>query len=217
MKTPLAITTLAFALTTLPLVFAQAQAPRGGAAGAPQGGAAPAGAARGPAAAPMALTTTGWMDGAIIPNKFTQAVPMAVSPALTWTNAPMGTQSFVLHFHDPDVSIQRGTGDQVHWLVWNIPASERSLPEGVSQGAQANGMRQISQTGPYYRGPAAPASGPAHHYVFELYALDSTIDVPAVGAQGVTVADTRAAVLKAMETHVRGKAVIVGTYKRPAS
>src|SRR5678815_3752605 len=107
MKTQRALMTLAVVLTAV--AFALAQAPRGGGAGAPQGGAAPAGGARGPAAAPMALTTTGWMDGAIIPNKFTQAVPMPVSPALTWTNAPMGTQSFVLHFHDPDVSIQRGT------------------------------------------------------------------------------------------------------------
>ena len=130
MKTQRALMTVAVVLTVVALALAQ-QAPRGGGAGAPQGGAAPAGAARGPAAAPMALTTTGWMDGAVIPNKFTQAAPMAVSPALTWTNTPMGTQSFVLHFHDPDVSITRGTGDQVHWLVWNIPATTTSFPEGA--------------------------------------------------------------------------------------
>jgi hypothetical protein len=50
-----------------------------------------------------------------------------------------------------------------------------------------------------------------------LYALDSMIDVPALGAPGASVADTRAAVMKAMEGHVRGKAVIVGTYRRPAA
>src|SRR6185503_13319853 len=97
MNTQRALMTLAVFLTAVAFALAQ-QAPRGGGAGAPQGGAAPAGGARGPAAAPMALTTTGWMDGAIIPNKFTQAATMTVSPALTWTNTPMGTQSFVLHF-----------------------------------------------------------------------------------------------------------------------
>ena len=71
--------------------------------------------------------------------------------------------------------------------------------------------RQISATGPNYRGPAAPASGPPHHYVFELYALDTTIDVAAVGA---SPAETRAAVMAAMAGHVRGKGVLVGLFKR---
>ena len=74
-------------------------------------------------------------------------------------------------------------------------------------------MRQISGTGPYYRGPAAPATGPAHHYVFELYALDAPIGVPAVGASPPA---TRAAVMAAMATHIRGKGVLVGQYRRPA-
>ena len=82
----------------------------------------------------------------------------------------------------------------------------------MPQGPQLpDGTRQISATGPYYRGPAAPATGPAHHYVFELFALDATIDVPAVGA---SPAATRAAVIAAMAGHVRGKAVLVGTFKR---
>ena len=82
----------------------------------------------------------------------------------------------------------------------------------MPQGPQLpDGSRQISGTGPYYRGPAAPATGPAHHYVFELYALDTMIDVPAVGA---SPAETRAAVFAAMAGHVRGKAVTVGLFKR---
>ena len=74
-----------------------------------------------------------------------------------------------------------------------------------------DGSRQISATGPNYRGPAAPASGPPHHYVFELYALDTTVDVPAVAA---SPAETRAAVTAAMAGHVRGKGVLVGLFKR---
>jgi phosphatidylethanolamine-binding protein (PEBP) family uncharacterized protein len=75
-----------------------------------------------------------------------------------------------------------------------------------------DGTRQISASGPYYRGPGAPRSGPAHHYVFELYALDSTIDVPAVGQ---IPGQTRAAVLAAMAGKVRGKGVYAGTFRRP--
>jgi phosphatidylethanolamine-binding protein (PEBP) family uncharacterized protein len=71
-------------------------------------------------------------------------------------------------------------------------------------------MRQISVTGPYYRGPAAPATGPEHHYVFDLYALDTTIDVAAVGA---SPAATRTAVMAAIAGHVRGKATLVGRFK----
>ncbi len=66
-------------------------------------------------------------------------------------------------------------------------------------------------SGPYYRGPGAPAAGPAHHYAFELFALDTTIDVPPVGAPP---AQTREAVLRAMAGHVRGKAALVGRFKR---
>jgi Raf kinase inhibitor-like YbhB/YbcL family protein len=212
MKIRLAMTTLTIAMTTVTLAFSQAQ--RGGGAGAPQGGAAPAAGARGPAAAPMTLTTTGWMDGAVIPNKFTQAAPMAVSPALTWTNVPMGTQSFVLHFHDPDVSIQKGTGDQVHWLVWNIPGTTTSFAEGMPQGPTLpDGSKQISATGQVYRGPGAPATGPYHHYTFEIYALDIKLDTvePVVGNEQ----ETRTKVMAAMQGHVLGKAVMFGLFRRP--
>jgi phosphatidylethanolamine-binding protein (PEBP) family uncharacterized protein len=86
------------------------------------------------------------------------------------------------------------------------------LPEGVPQGPQmADGSRQISVTGPNYRGPGAPASGPAHHYAYELFALDTMINVPAVGA---SPADTRTAVQAAMVGHIRGHAVAIGLYKR---
>ena len=84
----------------------------------------------------------------------------------------------------------------------------------MPQGAQAaNGMRQISGTGPYYRGPAAPATGPAHHYVFELYALDAMVNVTPTGMSPPL---TRREVMAAMASHIRGKGVLVGLYKRPA-
>jgi Raf kinase inhibitor-like YbhB/YbcL family protein len=160
----------------------------------------------------MTLASAAWPDGGPIPAKHSQPGG-DVSPALTWTNAPDPTVSFVLLVHDLDAVTGSGVDDLLHWLVWNIPGSARALPEHVPQGAAlADGMRQISATGPDYRGPAASASGPPHHYVFELFALDTAIDVPAVGA---SPAQTRAAVLAAMAGHVRGKGVYTGTYKRP--
>ena len=100
-----------------------------GAAGRGQG----AGGARGPQAPPLVMTTTAFEDGGIIPAKFVGA--MGVSPALNWTQVPMGTQSFVLLMHDPDVALQRSTNDVTHWLVWNIPGTATGLPEGVPAGA----------------------------------------------------------------------------------
>jgi Raf kinase inhibitor-like YbhB/YbcL family protein len=159
----------------------------------------------------MTLMSPSWPDGGQIPAKHTQA-GAEVSPALTWRPVPEGTASFALIVHDLDAPIGNGSDDILHWMLWNIPSSATGLPEGVSRGAQLpDGTRQISATGTSYRGPGASAAGPAHHYVFELYALDTMIDVPAVGAQPPA---TRAAVVAAMAGHIRGKAVYTGLFKR---
>jgi Raf kinase inhibitor-like YbhB/YbcL family protein len=175
---------------------------------------APAGRAGGPAQPPrpgMTLTTSAFADGTVIPPKYTQAGEQ-VSPALSWTNVPAGTQSFVLNMRDPDVARNRGTEDQVHWVVWNIPGTATGLPEGVPAGATLpDGSQQISASGPSYRGPGAPAVGPVHHYTFELVALDTKLDV----SPGADAWETRTKVYQAMNGHVLGKAVYVGLFKRP--
>ena len=172
--------------------------------------------ARAPARAAMrvmTLSSSVFSDGGMMPARFAQT-GRDVSPALSWSGAPDSTRSFVLLVHDADAAIGDGTDDLLHWLVWNIPGTATSLPEGVPQGAQAlNGMRQISGSGPYYRGPAAPATGPAHHYVFELYALDAMVNV---APTGMSPPLTRRDVMAAMASHIRGKGVLVGLYKRPA-
>jgi len=143
--------------------------------------------------------------------KYTQAGEEA-SPALTWSNVPDGAASFVLIVHDVDAAIGNGSDDILQWMLWNIPGASTGLAEHVPAGSQLpDGTRQISATGPSYRGPGAPAAGPAHHYIFELFALDSSLDVPAVGASPPL---TRAAVVAAMTGHVRGKAVYSGLFKR---
>jgi Raf kinase inhibitor-like YbhB/YbcL family protein len=159
----------------------------------------------------MTLTPGDWKDGGAIPAKHAQP-GRDVSPALSWSAAPQGTASFALIVHDVDTPIGNGTDDLLHWMIWNVPGSATSLPEGIPRGAErGDGSRQISATGPNYRGPAAPSTGPMHHYVFELFALDTTLAVPAVGASPPL---TRAAVLAAMAGHVRGKAAVVGLYRR---
>jgi Raf kinase inhibitor-like YbhB/YbcL family protein len=164
-----------------------------------------------PGKGPMILSTTAFPDGGTIPIKYTQSGEQ-VSPALSWTNPPANTVSFVLHMHDLEVARNKTTDDQVHWLVWNIPGTATSLPEGVPKGEKLpDGSQQISASGPVYRGPGAPASGVPHHYTFELYALDTKLDVPAAA----DAFETRAAVMKAIQGHILGKAVYMGLFKRP--
>jgi Raf kinase inhibitor-like YbhB/YbcL family protein len=160
----------------------------------------------------MTLTSAAFEHGAAIPAKHTQAGD-EISPPLAWSNAPDSVRSYVLIVHDVESFTGGGLDDVLHWMVWNIPGSATSLSEGVPAGVPPDGSRQISATGPFYRGPGAPAAGVAHHYVFELYALDVVLDVPAVGQ---SPAQTRAAVMAAMAGHVRGKGVLVGTFKRVA-
>ena len=62
------------------------------------------------------------------------------------------------------------------------------------------------------RGPGAAAAGPAHHYVFEIFALDTKLDIAANASDPF---DTRAKVLNAMQGHIVGKAVYLGLFHRP--
>jgi Raf kinase inhibitor-like YbhB/YbcL family protein len=170
-----------------------------------------------PAAPPMTMTVAGFADGAQIPVKYSQAAPgvapgEGLSPAISWTNVPAGTQSFVLNMHDMDVARNKTSDDQAHWVVWNIPGTATGLPEGAPRGRQLpDGSFQISATGEMYRGPGAPATGPQHHYMFEVFALDAKLDVQ----PGTDAFDTRANVMKAMQGHILGKAVYGGLFKRP--
>ena len=194
------------------VLYAAPQAQGGGGqrgAGGGRGAAAPAGAQGG--AAPMRLMSNAFIDGGLIPPKYTQ-VEQQTSPQLAWANVPAGTQSFVLHMHDMEGARNKTTDDQLHWLVWNIPAMTTVLPEGVPKGDLKDGSHQTSASGDgVYRGPGAPANGPYHHYVFEIFALDTKIDIPANPSDPF---DTRAKVLAAIQGHVLGKAVYLGFFRR---
>jgi Raf kinase inhibitor-like YbhB/YbcL family protein len=188
-------------------VAAQGQPPAAG--GAPPGG-PPGGPPRPP---PLLMTTTAFEDGGVIPDKYTMAAGnAAVSPELKWSQVPAGTQSFVLLMHDPEPVLNKGSKmDITHWLIWNIPGTSTGLAEGVAAGELPDGSRQVSLRSNAYMGPGAPP-GPYHHYTFELYALDTKLDVPQGTPQ--EAAATRTAVVNAMDGHVLGKAVLVARFHR---
>jgi len=180
--------------------------------GPPAGGGQGRGAGRGPQTPPLLMSSTGWEDGGVIPDKFTQAGGAnAPNPALRWSQVPPGTQSFVLIMNDPEPAIpaKSSRGDVTHWLVWNIPGTSTGLPEGVMAGDLPDGTKQQSLRSNGYMGPGAPA-GPYHHYTFTLYAVDTKIDV----APAQNAFDTRTALLNAMDGHVLGKAVLVARFHR---
>src|SRR5215471_18945613 len=172
---------------------------QGGGAGQGAGRGGGGGGGRGGAGiVTLAVSSTSFPDGGEIPAKYTGQ--QGISPQLSWTGAPAGTMSYVLIMHDVDAAI--GGTDISHWVVWNIPASSTSIPEGGPVPAGAN---QYSLRGPQYMGPAPPPGHPYHHYIFQIYALNSTLDVPA-GA-------TRADVEKAMEGKIMARGSYVGRAK----
>lgn len=156
----------------------------------------------------MAVSSTAFESGGVLPNQFTMANgPTAGSPPLAWTGAPEGTVSFVLIMHDVDVVVGKGTGDNLHWLAFNIPATVTSLPAGVPKEAQLpDGTVQLAQPRGTGFGPPGAPPGPYHHYMFEVWALDSKL------ALGPTA--TRADVMKAMDGHVLDKGTLVGRFHR---
>jgi Raf kinase inhibitor-like YbhB/YbcL family protein len=161
-----------------------------------------------PPPAPLILTTSAYADGGVIPAKYgCDVAPPVVSPPLEWTNTPAGTVSFALIMHDLDGAPMKGALDFTHWTVFNIPGTAASLPEGVAPGAPvagdgAQGKNTRGVNG--YQPPCPPKGGPAHHYVIELYALDTKLDLPAGAA--------RADILKAIDGHVIGKSSYAGKF-----
>jgi len=135
------------------------------------------------------------------------------SPPLSWDDPPEQTQSFALTCIDPDAPI----GSFDHWMMGNIPADLRGLPEAVptdevitslpdvDADLQINqGVNDFGNVG--YGGPCPP-EGQTHRYVFRLYALDvSAIDLP----EEFTSADLH----QALEGHIVGFGKLVGTYRQ---
>jgi hypothetical protein len=173
---------------------------------APQGGGGRPGGAGGGRGGfnlpPLLMTSDAFPDGGIVPVKYAGRGGN-VQPGFKFSGAPEGTVSYAIIFHDIDVALKQTTGDVLHWVVWNIPASAGGIPEGsVPAGAVVG--RNITGQNSYF-GPGAPAGPRYHHYVFELYALNANLDLPATSG--------RDELLKAMEGRIVAKAAYVGRYR----
>jgi Raf kinase inhibitor-like YbhB/YbcL family protein len=143
------------------------------------------------------LASSAFNGGEGIPEKYS-CDGDNVSPSLSWRGPPDGARSLALILHDPDAP----SGDFTHWVAWSIEAGASGLEEGAHPGAEgANGFGENG-----YGGPCPPPGGGTHRYVFELFALDTEIDLEA-GASREQLED-------AMDGHVLGAAELVGTYER---
>lgn len=155
-----------------------------------------------PRFAPLLMETDAFEDGGIVPDKYT-ARGGNTQPGFTFSNAPDNAETYAIIFHDLDVALNNGTDDVLHWLAWNIPADAGGIPEGSLPEGSVQG-RNIANQNAYF-GPGAPAGPRDHHYVFELYALNDTLDLPATAG--------RAELLEAMQGKVVGKAAYVGRFR----
>jgi len=72
-----------------------------------------------------------------------------ISPELNWSGIPANAKSLVLIVDDPDAPM--GTWD--HWIVWNIPPTNK-IEENTIPGTEGiNGFRKHSYGGPCPPGP----------------------------------------------------------------
>jgi len=165
----------------------------------PAAGSAPSGQPRW-SLVPMLVESKAFEDGGIVPLKYS-FYGTNTMPDFKVSNLPATTQSIAVILHDLDVAPAFNSDDNLHWLAWNIPATspvtqieEGKLPEGAVNGR-----------GRPYMGMGAPNGPRYHHYVFEFYALNATLDLPATSG--------RPELLEAMKGKVVAKAAYVGRFR----
>lgn len=156
-----------------------------------------------PTALGMVIFSTAFENGGFIPERYT-CKGEDISPPLSWIGVPPEAKSLVLICDDPDAP----GGVFNHWLLYNIPTTTTSLPEGIPPlptlpDGSTQGFNSFGKIG--YGGPCPP-SGPAHRYFFRLYALDKTLELPPKAR--------KPEVLKAMEGHILAVAEIMGRFSR---
>jgi Raf kinase inhibitor-like YbhB/YbcL family protein len=151
----------------------------------------------------MKVTSSSFGTHKPIPTKHT-GEGVDVSPPLAWVDPPDGTKGYAVICHDPDAPLCKPGGyGFVHWVLYNIPGSVTSLPEGGG-GAFTNGVTDFDQSG--YGGPMPPEGHGTHHYYFWVFALDTETDLE----PGLTME----ALLEKIEPHVIGMNRLIGTYRR---
>ena len=145
------------------------------------------------------LKSDAFVNGQSIPAKYS-CIGKNVSPALTWSDPPAGTQSFALIVDDPDAPM----GTWVHWVLFNIPVDQRALAEDLPVTGNAIYFGKNSSGNTRYDGPCPPSG--THRYYFKLYALDTPVDL-LPGA-------TKEELLKAMQGHTLAQGELMGTFSK---
>src|SRR5215468_1244061 len=157
----------------------------------------------GGAAMAMTLSSSAFQQNGHIPSKYT-CEGEDVSQPLAWEGVPDDAKSLVLIVDDPDAPDPKAPKTVwVHWVVYNLPASTKALPEGGKLPAGgAEGTNDFKRLG--WNGPCPPIG--RHRYFFKLYALDTTL--PDLKHP------TKAQLEQAMQGHVIAKAELIGTYEK---
>ena len=152
---------------------------------------------------PLQISSTAFSAGEAIPKESTCDGP-DISPQLKWDDPSANTQAFALIMDDPDAP----AGTWVHWVLYDLPANTRELPEGVAKQDQlSSGARQgRNDFGKIGYGGPCPPPGKAHRYFFKLYALDAKL--------GLRAGATKADVERAMKGHILAQAELIGKYGR---
>lgn len=147
------------------------------------------------------LLSSAFPEGGTIPQLHT-CEGADLSPALEWSGAPANAKSFVLIMDDPDAP----AGTWNHWLLWDIPASTHSLPQGFKPGQTGeSGTNDFGKPG--YGGPCPPKGHGPHRYFFKLYALDTE-------SLGLRAGAKRADLDRALRNHIVAEAQYMGRYER---
>ena len=150
---------------------------------------------------PFELISTAFDQGEPIPTTYS-CKGEDISPSLAWGDPPQGTQSLALIMDDPDAP----GGTWVHWIVFNIPADVRELPEAMPAGTKFGdvavtfGMNSWGRSD--YGGPCPP--GGTHRYFFRLYALDATLPSDETMKKNQVLAD--------MDGHILAETELMGTF-----
>jgi Raf kinase inhibitor-like YbhB/YbcL family protein len=156
-----------------------------------------------PPGAEFGVESSAFAEGEVIPLRYT-CDGDDVSPPISWEAPPPDTRSFALVVHDPDAPM----GTWYHWILYNIPADVRQLPEDIPSAATVAGVgiQGTNSWGrPGYGGPCPPVSS-EHRYFFALYALDTELAL-APGAD-------RDGLVEAMTGHILARGQLMGRFSR---
>ncbi len=148
------------------------------------------------------ITSSVFNEGEPIPVRYS-CNDINVSPPLEWEDVPEGTESIALLLDDPDAP----RGNFNHWIIFDLPAVTRSLPEHVKgRELMDDGSKHGSNDYglPGYGGPCPPKG--THRYLFKIYALDKKLDLPPL--------IERDELLRAMEDHILDRGELMGVFTR---